>query len=326
MYELATVPAWQVAEDQRQGLAERHRLYSLLVMALVHRYWNGNKYGPRGSYPRREKQRVGEKLYRGATRSDAKAGEYDFDYLGHNIACIAVDARGEVMDFDFNHNEVLDSSVEHAESRLVRRVFSLARLEDGWKTREGGLKREEYGNILSSVTIYTSLESCAQCSGIMALGKVKEVVYLQQDPGMYAVGNILFNLTHVGEDKLPAPYPLAATAFGFKYSALLDTGFQAYLQREKTTGEAFFTSLNGDTRGMNSVTSYLCTDEAMAIFEQAASDFLAKPFDLSHADFIPTEKGKRVDGAMSNAAVLSHLQRFFKYASEIGERGTPHKL
>ncbi len=46
-------------------------------------------------------------------------------YLGHNIACIAVDENGSILDFDFNHNELFNSSAEHAEARLVRRLFSL---------------------------------------------------------------------------------------------------------------------------------------------------------------------------------------------------------
>ena len=39
-------------------------------------------------------------------------------YLGHNIACIAVDGNGEIIDFDFNHNDFFRSSAEHAESRI----------------------------------------------------------------------------------------------------------------------------------------------------------------------------------------------------------------
>src|SRR6266446_6975637 len=79
---------------------ERHRLYNLLVMSLVVHYWNGNKRGNLGEYPWREKQRgPGGRGYLGG------------DYLGHNIASIAVDGKGEVIDFDFNHNDILNSSV-----------------------------------------------------------------------------------------------------------------------------------------------------------------------------------------------------------------------
>src|ERR1700735_4194847 len=81
---------------------ERHRIYSLLLMGVIYGKWNGNKYGEIG------------------------------DYGGHNIAALAVDAEGRIIDFDFNHNQVFDSTVEHAESRLVRRVFALNQVYDPW--------------------------------------------------------------------------------------------------------------------------------------------------------------------------------------------------
>ena len=36
-----------------------------------------------------------------------------------------VGTKGRIMDYEFNHNNVFDSTVEHAESRLVRRLFAL---------------------------------------------------------------------------------------------------------------------------------------------------------------------------------------------------------
>mgnify|MGYP003339704964 FL=1 len=77
--------------DFAPGLAERHRIFSLLVLALTHAYWNGNKYGKSGQYRDRDGQRFGG-TYAGG------------DYLGHNIAAIAVDGHGDIIDFDFNHN------------------------------------------------------------------------------------------------------------------------------------------------------------------------------------------------------------------------------
>src|SRR5271167_3375420 len=96
---------------------ERHRIYSLLLMGVIYGKWSGNKYGEIGDYGEwRSAQEIGStteglKIYAGGS------------YLGHNIAALAVDAEGRIIDFDFNHNQVFDSTVEHAESRLVRRVF-----------------------------------------------------------------------------------------------------------------------------------------------------------------------------------------------------------
>ena len=126
-------------------------------------------------------------------------------YFGHNIACIAVDENGEIIDFDFNHNELYNSSAEHAEARLVRRIFSLNQAYDHWQTHGAGESFIPYANVFNGVTIYTSLESCAQCSGIMTLANMLRVVYLQSDPGQYLVGNILYNLSRpVPSDSLPS--------------------------------------------------------------------------------------------------------------------------
>ncbi|NJO02605.1 MAG: hypothetical protein HC880_13800 [Bacteroidia bacterium] len=77
---------------------ERHKIYSLMLLALTFQQWNGNRYGVEGEYPMREKQKKASGLYR------------EGDYLGHNIAAIAVDGNGRIIDFDFNHNNIFNSS------------------------------------------------------------------------------------------------------------------------------------------------------------------------------------------------------------------------
>lgn len=326
--ELATLPSVAMSE----GLQERHRILSLCLMAVVARYWNGNKYGAFGLYPWRERQRLAghdesDGCYRGAPRLRPDAEDYDLDYLGHNIACLAVDGRGEIIDFDFNHNEVLDSSVEHAESRLVRRVFSLTQIYDNWATGAEDAKREgrEYSNILSDVTIYTSLESCAQCAGIMALGRVKEVVYLQTDPGMYWIGNILYNLTHVPDEpgqalKLPSPRPIAARDFGLEHFHALDRGFQAF--RQEVVGKPFFRRKGQPDNRSTSITSFLCTDAALEIYERARAEY--EHYEVRHPGRPPELQA--VEAGLTNEEVLARSRKFYDYAITSGNRGTPHKL
>jgi tRNA(Arg) A34 adenosine deaminase TadA len=153
-------------------------------MKLIVRFWNGNKRGPIGSYPLREKQIEAQQAqglrYKGDMIANPEGSRVNWDrYLGHNIACIAVDGNGEIIDFDFNHNDFFRSSAEHAESRMVRRLFSLADIRDSWKTgQQIGNKSRAFS--LNDVTLYTSLESCAQCSGVMSLGGVKQIIYLAE--------------------------------------------------------------------------------------------------------------------------------------------------
>lgn len=304
--ELATLDDARVFVEEER---ERYRLHSLLVMALIAANWNGNKrrniLADEGTYPWRAKQLQANGMYVGG------------DYLGHNIACVAVDGRGEVIDFDFNHNEVFNSSVEHAESRLVRRVFSLAQIYDGWATKDLEPDADAYyATTLNKVTIFTSLESCAQCAGIMALGTVKEIVYLQHDPGMYLIGNILRRLTSPG---LRAPLPIAGDEFGFEYYTQLNEGFRRFFH--EVGGRPFCTGKkkNGsayEDKGP-SITSFLCTDDALDVFQRAREELAS--ITLKFPTFQPT-------GALSNADVLVHVRRFLAYASRLGRRGTSHKL
>jgi tRNA(Arg) A34 adenosine deaminase TadA len=290
---------------------ERHRIYMYLLMSLVTHFWNGNKRGAEGVYPWRAKQRRPDGLYNGG------------QYLGHNIACLAVDGDGHVIDFDFNHNDIFSSSVEHAESRLVRRIFSLTQRYDDRRVRKPGdpPRDTNYLNILSKVTIYTSLESCAQCSGIMALGKVKSVVYLQSDPGQFFVGNIMYNLT---TDALRAPLPVSANKIGVSEFDALNTGYRDFYSR--VAKEPFYVS--GKTKdASNSITSFLCTDNALDIFAagKGAFDSLAGGGSkLQYPKFKPKSDGDAEN--LTNKGVLESAAAFFDYASTLGKRGTPHKL
>jgi tRNA(Arg) A34 adenosine deaminase TadA len=188
----------EAGELNHPAVQERHRIYSYLLMKLIHRFWNGNKNGPVGTYPQRTKQlekgrtdRYGGDIHE---RSDRAHIPWD-RYIGHNIACIAVDGLGHIIDFDFNHNPFFRNTVEHAESRLVRRLFSLTDVFDSWRTGRN-INNKPHAALLSDVTLYTSLESCAQCSGIMSLAGVRQVIYMQNDFTTYKIGNIMFNLAN----------------------------------------------------------------------------------------------------------------------------------
>lgn len=287
---------------------ERHRIYCLLLMSLVSYFWNGNKHGQEGTYPWRAKQRRPDRLYNGG------------QYLGHNIACLGVDGDGNVIDFDFNHNDLFSSSVEHAESRLVRRVFGLTQLYDDRLVRHPNdpPRDSSYLNVLSKVTIYTSLESCAQCSGIMALGKVKSVVYLQPDPGQFCVGNIMYNLT---TDALRAPLPVSADKVGLKYFSDLNDGYHDFYAR--VPNEPFY--VNGTAKdNAQSITSFLCTDAALDIYNAGRDEFGA--LQLAYPSHRPADDVANHKHALTNERVLANTRTFFDYATSLGKRGTPHKL
>jgi len=285
--ELVSLPDLNLTEEEK----ERHRIYSSLLLSILISFWNGNKRGP-GTYHWQKNPEVG-------------------NYLGHNIAALAVDGNGEVIDFEFNHNELFNSSAEHAEARLVRRIFSLAGLYDGWQmgTKQQG---KNYSAVLTDVTIYTTLESCSQCSGIMALGLVKAVVFLQRDPGQSSIGNILHNLGPIGDKYLP-PLPIPGDYIDMQCFSKLEKSYKEYV-KVVSSGTPYWTSPKGIEDKSTSITSFLCTDNAKEIFmEETAMNNLRYP------DYKPNEQ------SLNNSDVLIHTQRFLQYVITCGKRGTPHR-
>jgi tRNA(Arg) A34 adenosine deaminase TadA len=322
-------------ELANDAVKERHRIYCLLLMKLIVRFWNGNKRGPVGSYPLREKQVEAQqaqgKRYKGDMIANPEGSRVNWDrYLGHNIACIAVDGNGEIIDFDFNHNDFFRSSAEHAESRMVRRLFSLADIRDSWRTGLPiGDKSRAFS--LNEVTLYTSLESCAQCSGVMSLGGVKQIIYLQNDFGAYMIGNIMYNLANrIG--KLPgAPVPIPASEIGLAQFKLLNDANLTFVKNitdaksRNDVSQAFFVSQDGSSvKDFGpSITSFLCTDSAYDIFKTGAQalDTMTlnfpehrHPNDPDHPEILTNEK------------CLKEANEFYKYADMEGYRGSPHKL
>jgi tRNA(Arg) A34 adenosine deaminase TadA len=273
---------------------ERHTIFSLALMAITRRYWNGAKYGLDKRYPLNAPPAPGDRA--------------QGDYLGHNIAALAVDGDGDVIDFEFNHNDLFASSVEHAESRLLRRLFSLTGIADGWATGGSAIKDPGYATLLKDVTVYTTLESCAQCSGIMALAQLKQVVYLQTDPGQYHIGAMMRNMT-VGTS-LTAPEPIPGAAFGFGLFARLDEAYAAFRARPKDDAHAMVLNADGsrhESAATNSITSFLCTGAARSIYDEAVSAL---------ESFAPSSE---------NVGALNRARHFVDYAVTRGHRGTPHR-
>ena len=257
-------------------------------------------------------------------------------YLGHNIACIAVEGNGDIIDFDFNHNDFFRSSAEHAESRMVRRLFSLTDVFDGWKT---GKKVSDKPHIasLNDVTLYTTLESCAQCSGVMSLAGVKQIVYMQNDFTAYKIGNLMYNLANRGPafdsrgnaildwqgNALPslpgAPIPIAGSDIQLAEFKLLNDGnlqFSKNINAARAANNlngAFFVPENGKPDFDDSITSFLCTDAALGIFRAGgASSTASSQIPPRATGNSPTSRTTRTFSPISSASRrrgVLHLRR-----------------
>jgi tRNA(Arg) A34 adenosine deaminase TadA len=337
------------------AVKERHRIYCYLLMKLIVRFWNGNKRGPLGTYPMRQQQidraQVPDKpaRYRGEMMANPGGLRVNWDrYLGHNIACLAVDGNGDIIDFDFNHNDFFRSSAEHAESRMVRRLFSLTDVFDGWKT---GKKVSDKPHIasLNDVTLYTTLESCAQCSGVMSLAGVRQIVYMQNDFTAYKIGNLMYNLANRGAafdargnaildwqgnalTSLPgAPIPIAGSEVGLAEFKMLNDGnlqFSKNINAARAANNlngAFFVPENGKPDFDDSITSFLCTDTALGIFEAGAAKLDSLVLSPASRDWKFPNKPDNAD-ILTNQQCLEKAREFYTYADVEGYRGSPHKL
>jgi tRNA(Arg) A34 adenosine deaminase TadA len=347
-------------ELAHDAVKDRHKIYCYLLMKLIVRFWNGNKRGPLGNYPLRQRQvdrsppPATPQRYRGEMMANAGGLRVNWDrYLGHNIACIAVDGNGDIIDFDFNHNDFFRSSAEHAESRMVRRLFSLTDVFDGWKTGKKVGDKPQVAS-LNDVTLYTSLESCAQCSGVMSLAGIKQIVYLQNDFTAYRIGNIMYNLANRSPamdargnpildwqgkavSSLPgAPIPIAASeiqldefnklnAANLEFSKNINTAKIAYDKDPNNVSGAFFVPDSGTPDFEDSVTSLLCTDAALTIFENGGNKLDTLILDPASRDFKFPNKPDNQD-MLTNQECLQRAKEFYAYADMEGYRGSPHKL
>ena len=325
------------AEEQ-----ERHRIYCYMLFCLLNSYWNPYKHGLDGEYP-------------WAKGTSARKSSY----LGHNIAAIAVSSSGTIVDFDFNHNELFNSSIEHAEARLLRRLFALGHrylaeedkalndreigaleirqefpgdlllehiriLHEFWDTEKTN-SRTHFSKALSRLTIYTTLESCAQCSGMMALGSVEKVVYLQPDPGQNNIGAIMFNLNDP-ETAFRAPLPVPASAYGVTEYSELSKAYTKYLREIRSSRtKPFYKNGNFKKPPSSSLTTFLCTSAVKKILQSAAEKFEMRMgrspmLPLKYGDWSPSPK------ALNNSEVFEEANGFLNGAIRYGRRGTPHRM
>ncbi|HEU5328364.1 MAG TPA: hypothetical protein VFU78_09750 [Thermomicrobiales bacterium] len=369
--DLQTVPADAQDDDgliskMMDEVKERHLIFALLLMALVEDQWDEN------------------------TR-DKPGGGREF-VQGQNIGAIAVDPFGRVIDFDFNHNLLFNSSLEHAEARLLRRLFTLTLYDDvkrpvsaaglspqavaDWVRQElwlgidqpeavGAFRRVDdapagppplpndfgmqdtpstvhrdliYTKVLPGFTIYTSLEPCAQCSGMMALGRVQRVVYLQRDPKVAAVANILYNLYNPpGADPSQlksAPLPIQGSLFGLDYTT--PAGEHLHLDYAETLNDAFEVYRAGTAQW--SASDFLTRDDTRAIFQAATGyfeQFGSAACDPKAPDGLPLRfpdykppwlvaSAKDSPRILTNNECLRYATYFRWYARTHGYRGTPH--
>jgi tRNA(Arg) A34 adenosine deaminase TadA len=166
------------------------------------------------------------------------------DPRGHNIGCILVDNDNNPVAWNLNSNYRTNDATQHGEVRVMQDYI-----------RKSGNK------YLEGYTIYTTLEPCVMCSGMMSLTKVGRTVYGQTDEN----------------------YPQGAAGFGraierLKFDSTAIGGYPPYprtpgrsdaspLSYRNTLDDAF--SHGTETN----ITVFLTSETARRIYEEAAESF-----------------------------------------------------
>ena len=242
----------QSAEEQ-----ERHGIFLRLAMALVFDGWGVDR-----------------------DRNDlinayaaAAPGKRFGAYAGHSIGALLVNARAEIICFALNRNVELNSTLEHAEARAIRTAIQIANAR---RFQTGG-PNWSFGNLLRGDRLYSTLEPCAQCAGIMDLANIGTVVFAQSDPSQNNIVNILYNLRHppgrrTSNDAGGAPFPVPGVFLDVWYD--LETAYRTFVAEAPP----------GSRTGL---TSFLETVAAWQVYRDAALSLLEmRPVHQANADIL----------------------------------------
>jgi len=153
---------------------------------------------------------------------------------GHNIGCVMVNSNSLPISWNVNCVTILDNGTQHGEVRVVQEFLSSTNAS---------------GKYIDGNTVYTTLEPCAMCTGMMTMNKAKRCVYVQADPGF---GSAIKGLNLVR-------YPRVFEAFTpttLSQKIALERQFEQF------------------SRTNQSITDYLLTTNAQAIYASALTDLM----------------------------------------------------
>lgn len=155
---------------------------------------------------------------------------------GHNIGSVLVAPDGEIVFWARNSNHITGNGTQHGEVRLIRNRLA--------QTRTYNLKDH---------TVYTSLEPCAMCSGMMVLTNVARTVYGQTDPGFgKALERLALDSRKLADGYGPYPRKVISEASTSSIRKRLDAAYDKY-----------------QAGGGRSLTKWLRSPAAKAIYEDA---------------------------------------------------------
>ena len=156
---------------------------------------------------------------------------------GYNIGSILVNGQNDVVYWARNSVNITRNMTQHGEVRLI-----------------DGYLKSNHQKALEGYTIYSTLEPCAMCSGMMFLTNVDRVVYGQKDP-LYgdAIERLEYDSKSTNTGYPPYPRYVKSDASNLLLRHLLDYFFDDY-------------ELNHNNL---SIALFLTTDEARYVYKNA---------------------------------------------------------
>lgn len=134
---------------------------------------------------------------------------------GYNIGALLVSESNEPVRFELNFVTSTKNSTQHAEVRLITKYLSDRRQFD-----------------LKNYTIYTTLEPCAMCAGMMVMTSVKRVVYGQHDVDFSKAFERLAVDNRENGGLGPYPRSVSVASSSTTLCAQLDSGYTEFLRRD----------------------------------------------------------------------------------------------
>jgi tRNA(adenine34) deaminase len=194
---------------------------------------------------------------------------------GYNIGSVLLSSdslsTGRLVFWGRNCNTITHNETQHGEVRLM--LGYLAKLNEA---RQHGQPVPDIKN-LDGYAVYTTLEPCAQCSGMMTLQKVHNTLYGQSDPGFgKALERLQLDSSSLPNGYKPYPRKVISERANITYCDQLERAYSNYLK----------------TQGPNAhITDFLKTEEARKIFESAYNEF------KNYKAKVPSVNGKFLDDA-----------------------------
>ncbi|PRY20621.1 cytidine/deoxycytidylate deaminase-like protein [Spirosoma oryzae] len=132
---------------------------------------------------------------------------------GYNIGSVLVDSENNPVFWGLNSVGVTNNATQHSEVRLMTQYLDVSETFD-----------------LKSHTVYTTLEPCAMCGGMMAMALISKSVFGQNDVEFsHAIDRLNFDSRSIG-GYAPFPRKVACIPSPSPFTEILNESYQSFLK------------------------------------------------------------------------------------------------